>query len=233
MKSQNQKILTHPLGSHHARHLGVCSGRGTDGVERLWAGSWRAHGVGHVLEVWIGGVMDIVKLRLRCAIKLLFNHQKQVNTDINSPDTPKKFAASYFILITTDISHVIWCITTIFSIVWLMTSIYIYSAKMYKSKNLTTNNNNSDCSKKCGITWQVTYIIIWKIVVHTLGTHALGGPAGAGAELSKLIGRIVRAVLCLRRRNTVWAQPWKGVSLHLRLEDLEHLQPEPDTSNKI
>lgn len=45
-------ILTHTLGSHHARDLGVGGGWRTDGVEGLGPGSWWPHSIGHVLEVW-------------------------------------------------------------------------------------------------------------------------------------------------------------------------------------
>lgn len=45
-------ILTHSLRSHHARHLGVGGGGGTDWVESLGSGSWWTHSIGHVLEVW-------------------------------------------------------------------------------------------------------------------------------------------------------------------------------------
>lgn len=46
------EILTHALGGHHAWDLGVCGSGGTDGVEGLGPGSWWAHSIRHVLEVW-------------------------------------------------------------------------------------------------------------------------------------------------------------------------------------
>lgn len=67
-------------------------------------------------------------------------------------------------------------------------------------------NDKKMHEKMCPNFRPVGYIIICKTVIHTLRTHALGGPAGAGAELSKLIGRIVSTVLGLRRRNTTLAR---------------------------
>lgn len=46
------EILTHSLGRHHARDLGVGVGGGTDGIESLGPGRWWAYGIGHVLKVW-------------------------------------------------------------------------------------------------------------------------------------------------------------------------------------
>ena len=44
-----RETLTHALRGHHAWDLGR---GGPHGVERLGPGGGRAHGVGHVLEVW-------------------------------------------------------------------------------------------------------------------------------------------------------------------------------------
>ena len=48
-KRASSKTLTHALRGHHAWDLGR---GGPHGVERLGPGGGRAHGVGHVLEVW-------------------------------------------------------------------------------------------------------------------------------------------------------------------------------------